>query len=127
MYVKPQKHSFQKMTFEPMQLAACTKTPNCVLIILYQNWHLFSCTTFPIFKKSVTFLYEFPQKTSDETDFLQWNRVILVLVAVTFGLWPVDVLDDSLQWIKSKHVSSRQTLLRCCRTILIVKHCFYTD
>ena len=79
-------------------------------------------------KTSVTFLYEFPQKSSDETDFLQWNRVILVLVAVTFGLWPVDVLDDSLQWIKSKRVSSRLKLdTRCCRTILIVKHCFYTD
>lgn len=54
---------------------------------------------------SITFLYEFSQKSSDKTDFLQWNSVVLILVAVNVGLWPGNALDHGLQGIKYKHIS----------------------
>lgn len=116
----------EKIKCEPIKPAKISliyiRTPDCVQI-LHQNCHLFSSTCFfcpflPVLapkqlsanrdsmhRLSVTFFYEFPQNSSDETDFLQWNRVVLILVAVTFGLWPVNVLDHGLQEIKYKLVS----------------------
>lgn len=60
---------------------------------------------------SITFLYEFSQKSSDKTDFLQWNSVVLILIAVNIGLWPGNALDQGLQGIKYKHFMSGLKLL----------------